>query len=202
MILWHMYYDPHFSGKETEGHRVHKTSKWDSWDLDRVCVLHHNTLHKTLPWAPTVLTIFEFQRFPLLPYFLPSQAPSLKIPPCLSVWKTPTYPTNVKSQLPWCPWAWLGILVPGSSLQIILLSWSYLSVCPLDCELLKSSSPKPHTMPNAWWCLDKCLQTEWMNVWMNALKGTCFKGRVSPAETVFLSCTAYTFRVVFVVNLL
>lgn len=93
---------------------------------------------------------------------------SHEIRPCLSAWKTPTYPTNVNSNLsfPHSLGPDQGAPAPVYSLNIVLLSWSRLSVCPLDCELLKSnSSPEPNTMPNAWWCLDRRLQTEWMNVW-------------------------------------
>ena len=86
---------------------------------------------------------------------------SLETPQCLSVWKTPAYPSSVNS----CP----GFLIPLSlAWRLVLLYTLCVSVAPplvkvmyiclLDCELPKNkNSPKPNTMSNAWQWLGTCV---------------------------------------------
>lgn len=165
MILWHMYYDPHFSDKETEGHRVHKTSKWDSWDLGRVCAFHCDTLHKTLPWAPSILTTFGSS--PAISHSFIGPSHSRFLPTCLSgklqltlTISNPSFPDALQPD-----WGllFLGTLCRSCSYHGHVYQSAHWTV---DCSRATAPWGLKQSLMHRGDFTNVCRLTDWMYEWM------------------------------------
>ena len=108
---------PHFSGKETEGRRVHTTSN-ETAGIWAVYALKPSTIWT---WTPalsfTVCTTLEFTGALSYHTVFLCWHLSLETPHCLSVRKTPVYPSSVNSHP--------GFLIPLS------LAWRLVLLYPL-----------------------------------------------------------------------
>lgn len=97
-------YHPCFSHKETEGHRVHTTSKIARIWTDSALSTTALSVHKTLLWPSTVWTTFKFQKCLFLPFFLYFPV-SLKSTPYLENFNL-SFQCLLKYGLLWFSWAW------------------------------------------------------------------------------------------------
>lgn len=97
-------YHPCFSHKETEGHRVHTTSKIARIWTDSALSTTALSVHKTLLWPSTVWTTFKFQKCLFLPFFLYFPV-SLKSSPYLENFNL-SFQCLLKYGLLWFSWAW------------------------------------------------------------------------------------------------
>lgn len=157
-------YHPHFSGKETEGRRVHTTSNetagiWAPSMLSSPALSEHKLSEPCSELH--CLSHFRVQRGPLLPHCLPLLASLPRDPSVLVCLENSSLPfqcqlvswfsDSFKPGLEACAPVYTLCICSSPSVKVMY-------ICLLDCELPKNkNSPKPNTMSNAWQWLGTCV---------------------------------------------